>query len=188
MISQRDNSKPITLLIIQLPSNSLSETPLHFQQDNSQPTIHLIINSTGNMNCLRNIQAYKNMSSSGINPHTTVALQEAGFHLVGCSAYMAIIFKSLSCCLKHTPQYIILVGPIIIWLSILCLRQTYNRFQEAIENWKSDGVMGKLGKRFKEGNDQATGKSKRKNHRGGNKTKKLKAKREDTASSISGEN
>ncbi|KAM0153481.1 hypothetical protein ACHAQE_002893 [Botrytis cinerea] len=128
------------------------------------------------------------MSPSGINPRTTVALQEAGFHLVGCSAYMAIILKSLSCCLKHTPQYIVLVGPIIIWLFISSLCQTYNRFQEVIENWKSDGVMGNLGKRFKQGNDQATGKPKRKNHRGGNKTKKSKTKREDTASPIFGEN
>ncbi|KAK6612761.1 hypothetical protein H4I96_01974 [Botrytis cinerea] len=79
------------------------------------------------------------MSPSGINPRTTAALQEAGFHLVGCSAYMAIILKSLSCCLKHTPQYIVLVGPIIIWLFISSLCQTYNRFQEVIENWKSDG-------------------------------------------------
>ncbi|TEY37197.1 hypothetical protein BOTCAL_0524g00040 [Botryotinia calthae] len=128
------------------------------------------------------------MSSPGIKPHTTAAVQEAGLHLVGCSAYVAMIFKSLSCCLKHTRQYIVFVGPIMIWLFILSLRQTYNGFQEVIENWNSDEAMRKLGKRFKRGADQATGKSKRKNHRGGNKTKESKTKRENTGSSISGEN
>ncbi|TGO46917.1 hypothetical protein BCON_0301g00010 [Botryotinia convoluta] len=128
------------------------------------------------------------MSQSGINPRITAAFQEAGFHLAGCSAYMAIIFKSLSCCMKHAPQYLVLVGPIIIWLFILTLHQTCKEFKEVIEDWKSDEAMGKSGQRFKQGTDQATGKSKRKNHRGGVKAKKAKGKREDTGSSNSGEN
>ncbi|TGO12255.1 hypothetical protein BPAE_0853g00010 [Botrytis paeoniae] len=124
------------------------------------------------------------MSSSGIQPRTTVAVRDTAFHLVGCSAYMAIVFKSLSCCMKHTPQYLVLVGPIIIWLFILTLHQTYKGFKEVIEEWKSDGA---IGQRLNQGT-QETGRSKRKNHRGGVKAKKAKGKREDTGSSNSGEN
>ncbi|THV46766.1 hypothetical protein BGAL_0361g00040 [Botrytis galanthina] len=128
------------------------------------------------------------MSSSRIQSRTTVAVRETGYHLVGCSAYMAIIFKYLSCCMKHTPKYLVLVGPIIIWLFTLVLHQTYEAFKEVIENWKSDEALGKSGQRFKRETDQATGKSKRKNHRGGVKAKKAKGKREDTGSSNSEEN
>ncbi|TGO39688.1 hypothetical protein BHYA_0049g00240 [Botrytis hyacinthi] len=128
------------------------------------------------------------MSSSGIPSRTAVAVRETGYHLVGCSAYMAIIFKNLSCYIKHTPQYLVLVGPIIIWLFILALHQTYKGFKEVIEKWKSHEAIGEFGQRFKQGSDQATGKSKRKNHRGGVKAKKAKGKREDTGSSNSGEN
>ncbi|KAF7903032.1 hypothetical protein EAF00_002934 [Botryotinia globosa] len=128
------------------------------------------------------------MSSSGIQSRTTVAIRDTGYHLVGCSAYMAIIFKNLSCCLKHTPQYLVLVGPITIWLFILALHQTYKGFKEVIEDWKSHGAIGNSGQRSKQGIDQATGKSKRKNHRGGVKAKKAKGKQEDTGSSNSGEN
>ncbi|KAF7958342.1 hypothetical protein EAE96_001892 [Botrytis aclada] len=127
------------------------------------------------------------MSQPGFNPRTTAAIQEAGFYLVGCSAYMAIIFKCLSCCMKHAPQYIVLVGPIIIWLFILVLHQTYKGLKEVIGDWKSDKAMESSGQRLKQGSDQATGKAKRKNHRGGVKTKKAKNKREDTGSSNSGE-
>ncbi|TGO82199.1 hypothetical protein BPOR_0893g00030 [Botrytis porri] len=128
------------------------------------------------------------MSSSGIQVRTTVAVQNTAFHLVGCSAYTAIIFKSLTCCMKHTPQYLVLVGPIMIWLFILTLYQTYQGFKKVIEEWKSDGAMGKSGQGLKQGTNQATGKSKRKNHRGGVKAKKAKGKREDTGSSNSDEN
>ncbi|TGO08191.1 hypothetical protein BTUL_0221g00070 [Botrytis tulipae] len=128
------------------------------------------------------------MSSSGIQSCTTVAVRDMGYHLVGCSAYMAIIFKNLSCCMKYTPQYLVLVGPITIWLFILALHQTYKGFKEVIEDWKSHGASEKSRQRFRQGTDQATGKSKRKNHRGGVKAKKARGKREDTGSSNSWEN
>ncbi|TGO53653.1 hypothetical protein BOTNAR_0290g00150 [Botryotinia narcissicola] len=128
------------------------------------------------------------MSSSGIQSRTTVAARDTGYHLLGCSAYTAIIVKNLSCCMKHTPEYLVLVVPIIIWLFILALHQSYKGFKEVIEDWKSHGALGKSGQTFRQGTDQATGKSKRKNHRGGVKAKKTKGKREDTGSSDSGEN
>ncbi|KAF7943888.1 uncharacterized protein EAE97_005958 [Botrytis byssoidea] len=128
------------------------------------------------------------MSSLGIQSRTTVAVRDTGYHLSGCSAYMAIIFKNLSCCMKHAPEYLVLVVPIIIWLFILALHQTYKGFKEVIEDWKSHEASEKSGQRFRQGTDQATGKPKRKNHRGGVKAKKARGKREDTGSSNSGEN
>ncbi|KAF7919797.1 hypothetical protein BELL_0882g00010 [Botrytis elliptica] len=138
------------------------------------------------------------MSSSATPSRTTIALQNTAYHLVGCSAYMALLYKPLSCCLKHTPQYLMLLGPIILYLFILALHQSYVGYTEVMQNFKSAADIEKPGQRCERESNHTTGKSgksgksKRKNHRGGGKTKKMKSKREDTCtstgSSNSGEN
>lgn len=147
-------------------------------------------------------ETYTNMLTSQIKPHTVTAVRDAGFHLVGCGAYIAIIYKSLSCCTKYTPQFTILIGPIVLWPFILILRHGFRELKEVIRDWKSEEAqearIKKLNEVVKQGTTEAEEtdgkqkcvngeKTKRKNHRGGAKAKKAKGKGEGSSGASAGD-
>ncbi|APA09309.1 predicted protein [Sclerotinia sclerotiorum 1980 UF-70] len=107
---------------------------------------------------------------------------------------MAISVKSLSCCIKYKPQYFLLFSPVHIWLFVLIIRHEYMELKEVHLDWKREEAQEIRSQKLRDASKETAseddessegtessngGKSKRRNHRGGLKVRKLRGRGEE---------
>ncbi|CAD6442317.1 9d5e7f9d-ba6c-4a9c-b27a-359298954e7f-CDS [Sclerotinia trifoliorum] len=153
------------------------------------------------MNCIRKIkQTCKDRVTSQFKSHTYLALSRTSYIVLGCSAWMAISIRSLSCCIKYEPQYFLLFSPAHIWAFVLIIRHEYKELEEVHLDWEREEAQEirsqKLRDASKKSESEADklsdgsgssngGKSKRRNHRGGVKAKKIRGRSEEASATYS---